>query len=364
MKKKIYFIISSILQMISAIYILSIANEVFENSIKAIKNVYSAFPIEFQNRVMGMLDNFGIYFIIVPTIICIIANIIILILSFGNYIEKKKTVLIFLSIICIIFGSTTVSTLLAIVNFIILLSIKKETNNRVQEKNKNVMEIDKNKKYTNKDLLYGAIILISYFSQFILSNILPENNKIISGLIAILFYITIFVIVFVFFGDKIISDFKLLKKSFSSYLEYDLPKYGLMFITFIFINLMCIMITKNSTSVNQQAVESLPKILLIILSVFWAPIVEETVFRGTIRRFIKNNVVYILISSILFGFMHAINEATVFNMIITTIPYATLGGFLAYIYMKTNNIANNMMIHAIWNLFAVIMSLAASIILL
>lgn len=361
MKKKIYFIISAILQMMASANLISSSNEIFEKTMSSVKEVYSAFPVAFQERVIDMMNNSGIYFIMVPAIICIIINAFILILAFAGKIVKKRGLLIFLSVMCIFLSSSSVAMLLAIANLIILLSIKKEKNKVIEEK-KALPEV-KEKKYSKKELIYAAIIFLLYFSQFIWSDYIPENNKIISILIVISFYVILFILIFALFSEKIIGDFKKLIKNFNSYMDYDLPKYGFMFLSFIITNLICIIITKNATSVNQETVESLPKIVLFILAVLWAPIVEETVFRGCIRRYINNKYIFIILSAFIFGFMHATGEESVLNIIFTTLPYATLGGWLAYIYYKTDNLANNIMIHGIWNLFAIILSFLVSTII-
>lgn len=337
------------------------SNEIFEKTMSSVKEVYSVFPSEFQERVISMMNNSGIYYVMAPAIICIIVNAIILILAFANKIIKKRGPLIFLSVLCIILSSSTVAMILAIVNLIILLSIKKEENQVVEEKKK-IPEV-KQKKYSKKELTSAAVIFLVYFSQFIWGDYIPDNNKFISILVIISFYVIMFILVFILFGDKLISDFKKLIKNFSSYIEYDLPKYGLMIVSFIIVNFICILVTKNATSVNQEAVETLPKLVMFILAVLWAPFVEETVFRGTIRRFINTKIVFILLSAFIFGFMHATGEGSILKILITTIPYATLGGWLAYIYSKTDNLANNIMIHGIWNLFAVIVSFFVSFIL-
>ena len=361
MKKKIYFIISAILQMLASANLIANSNEIFEKTMASVKEIYSVFPAEFQERVISMMNNSGIYYVMAPAIICIMVNAIILILAFANKIIKNRGLLIFLSVLCIILSSSTVAMILAIVNLIILLSIKKEEKQVVEEKKK-IPEI-KQKKYSKKELINAAIIFLVYFSQFIWSDFIPDNNKIVSILVVISFYAIIFILIFILFCDKLINDFKKLIKNFNNYIEYDLPKYGLMIVSFIIVNFICILVTKNVTSVNQETVESLPKIIMFILAVLWAPIVEETVFRGTIRRYINNNVVFVLLSAFIFGFMHATGEGSLIEIIFTTLPYATLGGWLAYIYSKTDNLANNIMIHAIWNLFAVIISFFVSIIM-
>ena len=347
--------------MMASANLISSSNEIFEKTMSSVKEVYSAFPVAFQERVIDMMNNSGIYFIMVPAIICIIINAFILILAFAGKIVKKRGLLIFLSVMCIFLSSSSVAMLLAIANLIILLSINKEKNKVIEEK-KALPEV-KEKKYSKKELIYAAIIFLLYFSQFIWSDYIPENNKIISILIVISFYVILFILIFALFSEKIIGDFKKLIKNFNSYMDYDLPKYGFMFLSFIITNLICIIITKNATSVNQETVESLPKIVLFILAVLWAPIVEETVFRGCIRRYINNKYIFIFLSAFIFGFMHATGEESVLNIIFTTLPYATLGGWLAYIYYKTDNLANNIMIHGIWNLFAIILSCLVSTII-
>ena len=120
MKKKIYFIISAILQMFASANLIANSNEIFEKSMATVKEVYASFPAEFQDRVISMMNNSGIYYVMAPAIICIVVNAIILILAFANKIVKKRGLLIFLSVICILLSSSTVAMILAIANFIIL----------------------------------------------------------------------------------------------------------------------------------------------------------------------------------------------------------------------------------------------------
>ena len=348
--------------MMASVNLIANSNDVLEKTLNSVKEIYSSFPIEFQERIINLMNNSGIYYVIGPAVICIAINAIILILAFAGKIVKKRGLLIFLSIICILLSSSTIAMGLAIANLVILLTIKNEEIEAFKEEKKKLPEI-KEKKYSKKELIGAASIFLVYFSQFICSDFIPDDNMLISILVTICFYVVMFILVFVIFGDKLIGDFKKLIKNFSAYIEYDLPKYGLMIISFLIVNMVCIILTKNATSVNQEAVEALPKLVLFILGVIWAPVVEETVFRGTIRRFVNSKWLFVLLSAFVFGFLHAIGEGSLFEIIITTLPYATLGGWLAYIYYKTDNLANNIMIHGIWNLFAVIVSILVGFII-
>ena len=103
---------------------------------------------------------------------------------------------------------------------------------------------------------------------------------------------------------------------------------------------------------------SLPIWYSLPLAIIYAPIVEETLFRGCIRRFIKNDKLFIIVSALVFGLLHtAFSEETIYNALVLAIPYATMGGFLAYIYTKTNNMLCNMSFHCFHNTIAMIISI-------
>lgn len=93
----------------------------------------------------------------------------------------------------------------------------------------------------------------------------------------------------------------------------------------------------------------MPRWFTIPAAVLWAPIVEELIFRGSLRRFIKNDKLFIVVSAVVFGLIHTIVETTLINVFVMAIPYMILGGFFAYVYAKTDNICNNILAHAFQN---------------
>jgi hypothetical protein len=96
----------------------------------------------------------------------------------------------------------------------------------------------------------------------------------------------------------------------------------------------------------------MPKWFTVIFSVLWAPLVEELVFRGSIRRFIKNDKVFIAVSSVVFGLMHTIFEASLVNVILLGLPYIVIGIYLSYLYSKSNNICSSILGHTLINLIS------------
>ena len=159
------------------------------------------------------------------------------------------------------------------------------------------------------------------------------------------------------FKDKLREDFKLFKNNFAIYMGYILPIMGVFYVIFIVVSLICMTITK-STANNQNLVEQLPILLSLPLAIIYAPIVEESLFRGCIRRFISNDNLFIIISGIVFGLLHTIfAESNIVNLIVLAIPYGAMGSFLAYIYVKTNNMMCNITYHALNNMIAMFFSI-------
>ena len=117
---------------------------------------------------------------------------------------------------------------------------------------------------------------------------------------------------------------------------------GKYYLVYILVAIIAALLCNEITSANQEGIMALPVWLSLPLAVIYAPIVEETLFRGCLRRFIKNDKVFIAISAMVFGLLHTVlSETTLYNTIFMSLPYIAMGGFLAYIYVKTNNLYLN-----------------------
>jgi membrane protease YdiL (CAAX protease family) len=90
--------------------------------------------------------------------------------------------------------------------------------------------------------------------------------------------------------------------------------------------------------------------LLVVMAVVLAPVVEETIFRGCIYRFLKSQTTLVpaqIISGCFFSFMH-------WNLL-SFVPLVLVGIFLARIYEKSGNIMVSMWFHAFFNAFSLLM---------
>lgn len=102
---------------------------------------------------------------------------------------------------------------------------------------------------------------------------------------------------------------------------------------------------------NQDTLVSLfnnYKIMTSLLIVLFGPLSEEMVFRYSFSTFIKNDIWFLVISSLSFGLIHGVG--------IVSILYILIGFGLGLVYLKTNkNIVASTSIHMLNNLVSVIM---------
>ncbi|MBP3255039.1 MAG: CPBP family intramembrane metalloprotease [Clostridia bacterium] len=356
MKKKIYFITSAIIQIICALNVLLSVDEIMQTFQTSITQMYAMFPADFQARVFNMIMNAGPRFIIFTSIASIIVNIVILVISIQDKLLKKKGLIIALSVIGFFTSINTINSLLSLVNFIVILCCKRKNPEDFPEK-KEIPKLEYEKS-SAKEIILGIILVVIYFSQFIIHRLLPNDLPLIANIgITVGFYLVVLAAVIFVFKDRYKRDLKLFKENIGAYFGFIIPRFAILYIIFIVVSLASILIAGQGISKNQETLEALPLWFSFPAAVLWAPIVEEAIFRGVLRRFIKNNIVFIIISAIIFGLLHTIgNESTIFTTIIMSFPYMTLGAFLAYIYTKTENICTNTFCHFFQNLLAMTLS--------
>mgnify|MGYP004618614791 FL=1 len=176
-----------------------------------------------------------------------------------------------------------------------------------------------------------------------------------------------FVVVLLFYKKYLKKDlvlFKLNKKDYikkiiSYFLIFLVVKYGVA----LFSSLLLVMLGSDLvTSENQEAVVNLAKTLpfmMMISTSLLAPFVEEGIFRLGIKKVINNKYLFILVSGLIFGFMHIFpTELPIYVALIESLNYVTMGLLLAYIYNETDNIYVVVIIHALNNLLSMLMILA------
>ena len=115
----------------------------------------------------------------------------------------------------------------------------------------------------------------------------------------------------------------------------------------------------NGISDNEKMVRTLinsNKILLPIIICILTPFIEEIVFRFGFRKKIKNDMVFLLVTSALFSILHIIT-ATTLTELLYFIPYFIFGYTLGLIYIKTDNIYYSFIFHALNNIVTAVVVL-------
>ena len=195
------------------------------------------------------------------------------------------------------------------------------------------------KKALSNILIY--IFLPSIIPPFFTNNI---NSK---EYIIYLFisYILISLYFTIIYKDELLNKIKKLnKKSILTTLIYFIIGILLMMLSNYIINYIII---PNGISNNEQGNRELllnNKVLYGFLLSLIIPYIEEIVFRLSFKKSINNNIIFILISSTIFGLLHFI-------------PYFILGLTFSTIYTKTNNIFCSTLSHILNNTITVLVIL-------
>ena len=72
------------------------------------------------------------------------------------------------------------------------------------------------------------------------------------------------------------------------------------------------------------------------------------------RKFIKNKKLFVIVSGVVFGLMHVIDDSKTLAEFSYVFVYSILGIYLAGIYAKTNNLCTNIFMHFMQNTLSVI----------
>jgi len=350
-KARIYFIISAIIQIILAVNIIFNIDIMLDETIDAVEY----YPEQMQEQMIDNIEKTGKAVMYVMTGIGIIMNALIIFFAVRKTLPKHKIFLIVSSIYGLFLPQSMIGMILYIVSLVLACCIKHE-----KAEKKPIPEIEFEKP-TKKDIIISILLLVAYFSQFVLAKLVDINDMttilIFEG-ITDLIIVTLCIFAF---RKTLKKHIELFKNNFKTYIKYMLPRIGIMYALFFGFSIILYFVLGLEQSQNQQTLEQLPIWFLIPFAVITGPVIEEILFRGCIRRFIKNGNLFIVISAVLFGLLHTFQEETLQLVILLAIPYTIMGVYLAYIYKKTNNICTNIFSHMFINAIAVVIISLAKI---
>ncbi|MBP3635203.1 MAG: CPBP family intramembrane metalloprotease [Bacilli bacterium] len=298
--------------------------------------------VVYKNELISkdMTDNISNLLFYVMSIIGIIYFFV---LAFKKNIDFNKHYkgILFWSIIFFIYNIIS-----GVIGFMLYTDLDKNTN----KKKKRELPIIEYKEYTNKYICLFAF-LICMFIMFFLSNY-------INGVIQmILMYVVIITIMVLVFRKQLAHDFKLFREYFREYISLTFKTWLKSLVVMMILSITIQIITNTTNSNNQQNLQDMfnvAPIIIALLTMIYAPIAEELMFRGVFRKFISNEKLFIIISGVVFGLMHVIDDSKTLAEFSYVIIYSVLGCYLASLYYKTNNIFTNISFHFMQNTLGVI----------
>ena len=154
---------------------------------------------------------------------------------------------------------------------------------------------------------------------------------------------------------KIIADF-VREKSVKNWIITSFKYLGILYVTSVVTSIIVGFLSDAPTSENQTILDDMfgsNALLIAIMTIVFAPIVEEVVFRYGMISFKDrtSKTTTLLISSLLFGFIHVAGALQSGNIDDLTfiIVYFSLGIVLGLSYLKTEKLIYPILIHALYN---------------
>lgn len=153
------------------------------------------------------------------------------------------------------------------------------------------------------------------------------------------------------------KDFKYLKEkwidfknNFKKYTKIAFKNWFAGFIIMVISNIIISYFIRGvgqNESAVQELIEKLPIVAFILTTVF-APFIEEMVFRKSLKDCLDNKLLYMILSGLIFGFIHTQIDVNILELLLI-IPYGAIGFMFAKTINETDNIYTTIMMHMFHN---------------
>lgn len=322
------------------------------NAIAIVLNVFSLFSLLmvklFSTQIeeyKKLIENVNLVPQVIIIGICIIMSILSIIFSIK--IEKNKTKVG----LCLLI-STMIGSLYNIIAGFISIIILYRKNSEEQEVLMPKLPEIKNKMIIRLLYLLLFTVLFIFLYVGLFANIIGNLIKDWNFILRVVFIYSLQVILTVLpLIKNLIRDVKAFIKNRKIYFGEMVKTFSIMILIYIPMTLVVKLIV-GEESTNQNTLKYLPIAFMCIIGIFIAPMCEELMFRGLLRKVFKNDIVFIIISSLIFGLIHCMYKETNLLMYLYIIPYAVMGVGFAKLYSKTDNLCTNIFMHMGWNAIA------------
>lgn len=212
---------------------------------------------------------------------------------------------------------------------------------------------------------FGYALFFPFLASLILLFVPNTAYDFLALFFEILIYCSTFFIIVKGSEKLLIKDWSLLKDNLGKTIKSVLKNQCLMYCFNLVINVAILIFIGNETSNNQASlIEMLNDRVFAtaFLSIFFAPLVEELVFRGSLFSLFykKNKKLCILIAACAFGFLHVFSSIFTQDWadLIYFFSYASMGYCLCRCYEQTKTIYGPIFLHVLNNTIGILLLLA------
>ena len=217
-----------------------------------------------------------------------------------------------------------------------------------------------------KDIIKGLSVLIIYLlSNVILAiiislmhidyNSLPISIRVI---VSILYQGLILFLIVSLYHNTFKDNYTTFKQNFFNYIQTYIKYWFLAILLMVISNMIISSLGVKIADNEKEVIEAFHRLPLytIISATIIAPILEETVFRLSIRKIIRNDYLFIILSGLLFGILHVAGSNNI-GQLLYIIPYSIPGCIFAYTLVKSDNIFVPISLHFIHNAILMIVQI-------
>lgn len=204
----------------------------------------------------------------------------------------------------------------------------------------------------------GYIYLSSNLLNFIYYDLFKES---IDGGLAYFLTYLIFLVTVVSIAWPVLEESYQSLRNSKDFFKHLIILFAEMFLVMFVINLVMSLFSLGE-SANQQSVGSFASVypnVFLFSSLIFAPIVEETIFRGIFYRQIlsfANKNIAIVVSMVSFGMIHIWNavQSQQFSELVFLPLYGFMGYFFVKAYERTDSLFGAICLHLMWNSLAAV----------
>lgn len=214
----------------------------------------------------------------------------------------------------------------------------------------------KNNKKSFKAFIVFLIYFFGLYFQSLFVGEATTNKTLINEIKVISINLIIMVVLTAVFFQILKNDWFTFKNNFKKISSIGIKYWILGAIAMATLNIIAYNLVPEiaqNEEANRNMINSLP-FSTIFSVLFFAPFVEEIVYRLNIKNASRSIWSYLIYSSLFFGFIHMSSGITSVVDVIHLLSYSSLGFAFAFTHHKTNTIFTSMFTHGLHNLVGLI----------